>query len=143
MCKVPSIAEELNTLFPAQWIRRTAREHGVVRRFVKVDIVVFFWTVLLGPPAGAFASLASLQRRFELAAKLKLATSSFLDRFSQPLVRFLTACLDHAMDAKQRPWATPAVFTQFQNVLVQDSTVVTLADTLARFFPGAKSKAAV
>lgn len=143
MPKVPSIAEELNTLFPAQWIRRAAREHGVVRRFVKVDIVVFFWSVLLGPSAGSFASIASLQRRFEAVAKLKLATSSFLDRFSSTLVKFLTACLERAMEAKLQSWATPAVFAQFRDVLVQDSTVVTLADTLARFFPGAKSKAAV
>lgn len=106
MSKVPSIAEELNTLFPAQWIRRTAREYGVVRRFVKVDVVIFFWTVLLGPPAGAFVSLASLQRRFEVAAAIRLARSSFLDRFSKPLVRFLEACLDHAMEQSLRVTAS-------------------------------------
>jgi len=143
MSKVPSVAEELNTLFPAEWIRHAAREHEVVRRFVKVDIVVFFWTVLLGPPAGAFSSLASLQRRFEAASAKKLATSSFLDRFSPALVRFLAACLDRAMEVKLRAWATPAVFERFRDVLVQDSTVVTLADTMARFFPGSKTKAAV
>ena len=43
MPKVPSIAEELNTLFPAAWLRNTARVHEVVQRVVKIDIVVFFW----------------------------------------------------------------------------------------------------
>jgi len=143
MPKVPSIAEELNTLFPAQWIRRTARAHQVVQRVVKVDVVVFFWTVLLGPPAGAFVSLASLQRRFEAAAAITLARSSFLDRFSKALVRFLEACLDHAMEHSLSRWASPPVFERFRDVLVQDSTAVTVADTLARFFPGVKTKAAV
>jgi hypothetical protein len=78
MPKVPSIAEELKTHFPAEWIRHAAREHEVVRRFVMVDIVVFFWTVLLGPPAGVFSSLESLQRRFEATAAMKLVVSSFL-----------------------------------------------------------------
>ena len=105
MSKVPYIAEELNTLFPAQWLRHTAREYEVVRRFVKVDIGVFFWTVLLGPPAGAFATLASMQRRFETVAATKQATSSFLDRFSPALVKFLTACLERAMAANLQVWA--------------------------------------
>ena len=143
MPKVPSIAEELNSLFPAQWIRRKAREHGVVQRFVKIDIVLFFWTVLLGPPAGSFASLASLQRRFEVVAAITLARSSFLDRFSKPLVQFLQTCLDRALERSLQPWATPTLFQRFRDVLVQDSTSVKLADTLARFFPGVKTKAAI
>lgn len=143
MPKMPSIAEELNTLFPAEWLRRTARVHEVVQRVVKIDIVVFFWSVLLGPPEGAFASLASLQRRFEAAAAIGLARSSFLDRFSKALVRFLEACLDRAMEHALGRWACPPVLERFRDVLVQDSTVVTVADTLARFFPGVSTKAAV
>ncbi len=138
-----SVAEELNKLFTPSWLRATARECGAVKRFVKGDIVVFFWTLLLGPASGASSSLASLQRRFEAPAGIKLAPSSFLGRFSPDLVGFLRRCFERAVTASFQAWATPAIFKHFADVLVQDSTIITLADALARVFPGVKTKAAL
>jgi hypothetical protein len=102
-----SVADELNALFTPQWLRTTARECAAIKRFVKVDIVVFFWTLLLGPTSGAVSSLASLQRRFEAPAGITLAPSSFLGRFSPGLVCFLRACLKRVVTVSFQAWAPP------------------------------------
>ena len=139
MNSVPSIASELNSLFPAEWLRRTARTSGAVQRFVKVDIVVLFWALMLAPGSGAFASLAALQRRFRVASGFKLATSSFLKRFSPALVTFLDACFRRAVNHAIEPMVRPAIFRRYKDVLAIDSSLITLADSLAAVFPGPRN----
>jgi hypothetical protein len=56
---IPTIPAQLNDLFPASWLRAQARDTGAVQRCGKVDIVVFFWALVLAPLAGAAPSLAS------------------------------------------------------------------------------------
>ncbi len=51
MSKVYPVSKELNDIFKPEWIRRTAREQGAVRRFAKGDILIMFWTLILGPAA--------------------------------------------------------------------------------------------
>ena len=58
MARMPSIPNDLNKLFTPKWIRKTARACGAMKRAVKVDIVVLFWTLMLAPQGGAFTTLA-------------------------------------------------------------------------------------
>ncbi len=113
-----------------------------MKRFVKVDIVVIFWVMILASNTGAFSSLACLQRRFHIAAGIKIATSAFLKRFNKGLVVFLEACFQHAVAYSFTPMATPAMLRQFNDVLAIDSSLITLADALARIFPGPRNNKA-
>jgi putative transposase len=139
MPKMPSIPKELNSLFPAAWLRRTARQYGAVLRQRKVDIVYFFWILMMVNQTGAYSSMAALQRYFRVTSKIKIARSAFLKRFSSAFVAFLNACLLHAMGATIEPMATPALFSSFQDVWAQDSTLVTLAEALKAIFPGPRN----
>ena len=139
MASMPSVPAELNRLFPADWLRSNARAYGATKRYVKVDIVVFFWVLVLAPPRGAFCSLAALQRRFHIASGFTIVTSAFLKRFSKSFVEFLDACFRRAVEFSFEPMATPAMLRSFTDVLAIDSSLITLADTLASVFPGPRN----
>lgn len=139
MAKVPSIPQELNELYTAQWLRQEAKNHGVVQRFVKVDIVVFFWALVLAPAAGVVSSLADLQRIFQAMSGFTLAPSAFQKRFCKKLVPFLAACAQRAFAVQLEAIATPEIFRRFREVLAIDSTLVALADVLAVVFPGPRT----
>ncbi len=136
MPRMPSIPQELNNLFPAPWLRRTARECGAVKRKRKVDIVALFWTLIMANKTGAFSSLAALQLFFHVASSTNIVRSAFFGRFSKELVAFLKICLARAISVTIEPMATPALFRAFSDVWVQDSTIITLADAVAAIFPG-------
>jgi len=42
------IEEELNKLFSAEWLRKTAKETGFVKRERKIDPALMFWVLVLG-----------------------------------------------------------------------------------------------
>jgi len=133
---VPSVPTEFNRLFPACWLRTTGRDSGAVLRQRLVDIVPFFWTLLLGPAGGRYQTLAALQRVFQLMGGCKLVTSAFLKRFHCGLVRFLRACTERAFAHQQQRIGVPAIFRRFRDVLLVDSTLVAVTDALASLYPG-------
>jgi hypothetical protein len=47
------------------------------------------WTLVLGFPAGARRTLASLRRRFQQVAGITVARSSFHGRLTRPLAEFI------------------------------------------------------
>jgi putative transposase len=142
MAKVPSIALELNHLFPSSWLWTQARAHGAVQRVGKVNFVVFFWALVLAPVGGHFCSLANLQRLYEVMADHRIATSAYLRRFSAGAARFFAACALRALEVQLRLVAPPELFARFTDVLAIDSTLVALIDSLAANFPGARTNTA-
>ncbi len=133
---VPSVSTEFNRLFPSHWLRRIGRETGAMQRHRQVDIVPFFWTLLLGPAGGRYRTLASLQRVFQLMGSCKLVTSAFLKRFHDGLVRFLRVCTERALAQQQQRIGVPAIFRCFRDVLLVDSTLIAVTDALASLYPG-------
>ena len=133
---VPSVPAEFNRIFPACWLRTTGRDSGAVLRQRLVDIVPFFWTLLLGPAGGRYRTLAAMQRVFQLMGSCKLVTSAFLKRFHRGLVRFLRTCTERAFAYQQQRIGVPAIFRQFRDVLLVDSTLVAVTDALASLYPG-------
>jgi hypothetical protein len=59
------IEEELNRLFSPEWLRKTARETGFVKRERKIDPVLMFWALVLGFSVQLQRTLASLRRTYE------------------------------------------------------------------------------
>jgi hypothetical protein len=136
MASLPSIPVELNRIFAPSWVRKTARACGAKRRTGKVSIVVFFWTLILAPQCGAATTLAALQRMLHASLGFTIAPSAFQKRFSAGLVAFLDACFVHVVGVHIEPAATPAMLRAFEDVLAIDSSLITLADSLAAVFPG-------
>ncbi len=140
MAKVPSIPEELNSLYPAQWLRHEARECGALKRRGKIDIVILFWTLVLAPASSVAFTIAGFQRLFHLMAGKMVARSSFLGRFSQDFASFAKSCAQRAMEVHFQAHMPPEIFRRFSDVLAIDSSLVSLADTLASIYPGPRTK---
>jgi hypothetical protein len=92
----------------------------------------------MGPAGGQYRTLAALQRLFLLMGGCKLVTSAFLNRFNAGLLRFLSSCVQRAFEFPLSPWGIPKLYRRFRDVLVVDSTLVTVADALSGVFPGSR-----
>ena len=126
------IAGELNNVLSVRWLRRTARELGMVVRQRKVDAASFVYSLIFGVSVGSGRSLASLRRFFMLSTDTVLAPSSFYKRFTEETVAVLHAALDHVLE-EVRSTRTDAqeVLGAFKDLLATDGTVLRLHDLLA------------
>ena len=127
------IAGELNNVLSVRWLRRTARELGMVVRQRKVDAASFVYSLIFGVSVGSGRSLASLRRFFMLSTDTVLAPSSFYKRFTEETVAVLHAALDHVLE-EVRSTRTDAqeVLGAFKDLLATDGTVLRLHDLLAK-----------
>jgi hypothetical protein len=50
------LAQAFDEMYPAEWIRETAEDTGLVERVRKLAIVVVFWTLTLGTGAALLES---------------------------------------------------------------------------------------
>lgn len=125
--------ELLTTALPGWLIEKFADELDVVERDRKVDIVVLVWTLILGFPAGAKRTLASLRRRFEQAMAESISRSGFHDRLTPRLATLLRRladwCLETKLDGLQSDIAED--LEGFRSLLAVDSTVINLHELLA------------
>jgi IS4 transposase len=134
------IREILRKLFPAAFLMALARSSGAVQRVRQVDIVAFFWTLVLGFAVGRERTLAGLRRAYQKTTGQAIEESSFYDRFTNSLVEMLKAAAVHALKAAVgvgRPLRGP--LSSFEDVLLTDSTVVRLHELLAKAFPGTRT----
>jgi IS4 transposase len=123
--------EFLTTFLPEFLIEKYARALGVVERDRKVDPVLLVWTLILGFPAGAKRTLASLRRRFQQAAGLTVARSSFHARLTRPLAELLKKLVDWRLSMGRDGRESDGGLAGFKELLALDSTVVQLHKMLA------------
>jgi hypothetical protein len=88
----PSVEADLNKLFSPEWLRKTAKETGLIKRERKIDPVLMFWVLVLGFGVQLQRTLASLHREYEETGKVHLSRGSFYERFSPELVT-VSPCL--------------------------------------------------
>ena len=136
------IEEELNTIFSAEFLEKTAKETGFIIRNRIINPLVMFWTLTFGFGVQHDRSFASLQRLYENKAKIKLSRSSFQDRFTPELVKFVHACVLHGMENIMQ---TPNLklkdkLASFEDLITQDSTIIRLNKKLADKWPAARTK---
>lgn len=124
-------------ILPAEFLRETARKTKWIQRIKKIDPAVFFWNLVLGFGPSMERTLAALRKRFCTITAEELAPSSFFDRFNERLVAFLAEVLQYLLASMVRSNLPRKVLETFKDVLVIDSTIVRLLDTLAEVFPGA------
>jgi IS4 transposase len=137
-----SIENPLRKMFPEEWLRETARETGLIKRERKIDPTIMFWVLTLSFGVRLQRTLASLKRQYEKEANTKLSDSSWYYRFTPELVEFLHQCVIHGIEelAKEPGRNLKQKLVRFQDVLIQDSTIVRLHSSLAEKFPAARAR---
>jgi IS4 transposase len=138
----PSVEADLNKLFSPEWLRKTARETGLIKRERKIDPVLMFWVLVLGFGVQLQRTLASLHREYEETGKVHLSRGSFYERFSPELVRFLHACVIHGIEqlAETSHQRLKKNLERFKDLLIQDSTIIRVHEKLAKRWPAARSR---
>ncbi len=136
------VEEELTRMFSPGWLRETAKETGLVKRERKVDPVIMFWVLTLSFGVRLQRSLASLKRSYETADNTRLSDGSWYERFTPELVSFLRACVTHGIEyLAQEPGRNLSTrLARFNDVLIQDSTIIRLHEKLAKKWPAARAR---
>ena len=133
MAKKPTVAarKTLRKLFPSARLRRLARETGAVKRKGKLDIVAFFWTLVLGFGLGRQRTIAGLRRAYVKNVGHTIEESSFHDRFTPDLVKMLKHAVSEALEQSLGAGrALRGRLMGFRDVIMTDSTVLRLHDLL-------------
>jgi len=138
------IERELCELFPPEWLRETAKETGLIKRERKIDPVIMFWVLVLGYGTSLQRTLASLKRNYETSSKKILSDSSWYYRFTPELVSFLRECVRRGSEhLAQDPCRTlDKRLSPFEDVLIQDNTIIRLHEKLAKIWPATRSRKA-
>ncbi len=132
------LQDTLLELYPSEAPIRLAEESGFVRRYRKLDPVAFFWNVTL--EAGVYLQRSLDQMRHvykQKAARPIHSYPSFYGRFTPELVEFLHLCVAHGpsqLKAAPGNQLGPKL-AAFEEVLIQDSTIVRLSAALMTHFP--------
>jgi IS4 transposase len=136
------IEKDLCTMFSPEFLRKTAIDTGLIKRERKIDAVIMFWVLTLSFGVRLQRTLASLKRSYEKEAHEELSDSSWYYRFTPELVAFLKACVLHGIEylAQEQSHNLNKKLIRFQDVLIQDSTIVRLHTSLAKLYPAARSK---
>jgi hypothetical protein len=108
----------LASALPDEFIEIRADELEVVECDRKIDVGALVWRLIVGWPAAAERTLASLWRAYMWAAGHCIARSSFYDRLSEELLALMESCLEGLLDGvRQRTSAYHgAVLREFEDV---------------------------
>ena len=138
----PIFEQTLCEAFPPEFLEKTAKETGMIQRKRKVESVAMFWVLVLGFGAGMQRTLASLKRSYEREGEIALRDSSWYDRFSPELILFLKTCMIHGIEylAKTEHRKLSDKLKHFQDVMIQDSTIIRLHEKLAKVWPATRTR---
>jgi len=134
------LRETLKRLFPTRTLNQLAADSGFVRRQRKIDPAAFFWTLVLGFGLGTDRTITALRCAYQRCTGVTLVPSSFYDRFTWDLVRFLKSALDRVLnDLRLQIGEMGEQFSAFQDVVLTDATVLKLHDSLEKTYPGCRT----
>lgn len=128
---------------PRLW-RRKARDLGVVRRQGKVDAWHLLVVVVLGIAVRGPIAIAQLGHTLADVTGVRLARSSFWDRFTPAFASLVREVLDEAVAESRTRDAgrPPGVLAVFRDVIAVDATVVKVDDTLEDVWRGTRRNSA-
>ena len=136
------VEQELTRMFESKWIRDTAKESGLIERERKIDPLIMFWTLAIGYGSQLYRTLTELKREYEVRGNVSISDSSWHDRFTPELVKFLRECVIHGIEhISQEPSRILGKrLASFRDVMIQDSTIIRLHESLADKWPATRSK---
>lgn len=138
--KTIRIKETLTRIFPRSTLEKAAAAVGLTRRRRKVRVHALFWSLVLGFGAGGERTISGLRRAYERATGIALVPSSFYDRFTPALVRFLKHLVGYALVQVSEPRQRLRGLLQgFRDVVATDSTVIRLHDLLQGAFKACRT----
>lgn len=124
-------------------VQELVSEHAVVKRQRYFDPYLLLCILVLGFKQSSDKTLSSLCRLYAQEAPKALSDSSFRERFTPELEAcFQALFLDLSQKILAMQNLQQALLAKFKEILVSDSTILTLNDSLARLFPGVASPAA-
>jgi len=87
-------------------------------------------------------TLASLKREYETESHKTISDSRWHYRFTPKLVEFLHQCVIHGIEelAKESGRKLSKKLENFQDIIIQDSTIVRLHSSLSDKFPAARAR---
>jgi len=134
------IRSNLKGLVSDQQLLRVARETGFVKRLRKIHPGKFLWTLLLGFGTGGQRQIAGMRRAYEASTGDTLVPSSFYDRFTPALTKFLKAILAYVIEKAAGPRdVLRGSLTWIKDLVVTDATVIRLHDALAKTFAACRT----
>ncbi len=121
---------------------QAAKESGAFKRQRKVFAVTFFWVLVLGFGVNFLRNLRAMKREYERKAATKLSISSFHDRFTPEMAEFFRLCVLHAIEvmAAEGGISLGKKLKSFKDLLIQDSTIIRLHESLSPVWPAARSR---
>ena len=136
------IKNELEQLLPEEKIVQIAKETGFIKRERIIDPVPFLWALILGFGTYLQRTLADLRNSYVNETGEEIAESSWHGRFSPALVKFLKACVLHALHqtANDVVRQLDEKVKQFEDILIQDSTIIRLHEVFANKWPAVRSR---
>jgi len=133
----------LTTLFSTEDVRARARTTGAVRRQGKVDAYALLMVVVLAVTVRGPTAIAQLGQVYCEMTRVKLARSSFWDRFNPGFAALLWWALQRVMDDARTPASRPpGALSVFRDVLAADSTVMKVPDALRPVWKGTRRNSA-
>lgn len=133
------IEHRLTRAFPEKRLRELARKTGLVERRRKLDAAALFWALTLGLAMDEDRSLEALRQSYLqfVGGDRTLTYASFYGWFGASLTAFLREVLNHALnDLTPSNNRLDGRLDEFRDVLIPDTTVVTLYRSLIETFPG-------
>lgn len=125
-----ALLDKLKTFLPPATIHHTARTTAFLERDVKLNVVLFTWTLILGWSVGTTRSMASLARTYERQSGCTYNRSSFYRRFDDSLLMMIRS-LYHLLLIKMPKTS----IGPFEHILALDATIIRLWDGLLHRFP--------
>ena len=141
MTTIPQLAEVLQELLSSM-ADRIARETGFVRRASKLTGALFSQTLVFGWLANADATLEELAQTAATVG-VEITAQGLDERFNQAAAECMRRILESAvgMMIAANVVAVP-ILQKFTGVYIQDSTTITLPDSLADIWHGSGENAA-
>lgn len=133
------IEHRLTRVFPAERLRALARKTGLVERRRKLDAAALFWALTLGFAVGEDRSIEALRQSYLqfVGGEFDLTYASFHGWFVASLTAFLREVLDQSIeDLACSNDRLHGRLNRFRDVLIPDTTVVTLYQSLIGDFSG-------
>jgi IS4 transposase len=138
--KTIRIKEALTRIFPRRTLEKAADAVGLTQRRRKVRVHALFWALVLGFGAGGERTISGLRRAYGRATGIALVPSSFYDRFTPALVRFLKHLVAYALVQVSEPrQKLRGLLAGFRDVVATDSTVIRLHDLLQGAFKACRT----
>lgn len=133
------LKETIKSFFKNLPIQKIAEEVGYCQRKRKIDMVIFFSTLLLAFGTGIKCSIEGFRQAYIIASGTIIARSSFYCRFTPQLVSMMKELLKYACDeVSQTAPKLVKKLEEFTELIVVDATVMKVHNFLKNVFPSCR-----